>query len=231
MLSIITINRNHEVGVQKTIDSLCQQLDQDYRWIFIDGNSGDKSVAIAKRFARHGDIIISEADTGIYNAMNKGIKFVDTGPVIFINSGDIFYNQNSVLEIKKYWDATLDVLLFGFQVRGADRFPKPTWWRFWSLPTSHQATIYNATILKNSNYDERYRYAADFEHFLRIFQDRLKVLRVRQIAIINEPYGCDNNLRDVLAEYKLALQSNGCSKWWAFLVFRLKTYYLSVKLR
>lgn len=231
MLSIVTINRNNEAGLQKTIDSLSLQLDQEYQWIFIDGNSCDDSLEIAKDFAREADTLVSEGDTGIYNAMNKGIKLVKNDSVIFINSGDVFFDSSSVSSIKKYWNPSLDLLLFGFRIRGIDRFPKPVWWRYWSLPTSHQAIVYNINTLRAINYDEQYRYAADFEHFLRIFQGKPRVMRVQQIAVVNEPYGCDDYLSDVLWEYKLALQSNGCGKFWAWLVFKLKTYYLSIKLR
>ena len=52
MLSIITINRNNEIGLAKTISSLRMQSNQDFEWIFIDGNSTDSSLALANQFAR-----------------------------------------------------------------------------------------------------------------------------------------------------------------------------------
>ena len=79
-LSIITINRNNENGLRKTITSVLNQSWSDFEYIIVDGASTDNSVDVIKN-----DIssvseglnsriqFISEADTGVFNAMNKGI--------------------------------------------------------------------------------------------------------------------------------------------------------------
>lgn len=82
-LSIITINRNNAPGLRKTIESVFAQTYKDFEYIVIDGASTDDSVDIIKDYSRRfeiGDLRlenfkwISEPDTGIYNAMNKGIE-------------------------------------------------------------------------------------------------------------------------------------------------------------
>ena len=96
MLSIITINRNNEIGLEKTISSLRMQSNQDFEWIFIDGNSTDLSLALANQFTRVRDRLVSEPDGGIYNAMNKGAMLARGECILFLNSGDIFANENCV---------------------------------------------------------------------------------------------------------------------------------------
>jgi len=91
-LSIITINYNNASGLQKTMESVFTQTSQVFEYIVIDGNSTDESVQTIQRF--NGSTIqqfqwLSEPDTGIYNAMNKGIRMAKGEYLQFLNSGDI----------------------------------------------------------------------------------------------------------------------------------------------
>lgn len=229
MLSIITINFNNAAGLKKTIDSLKPMRDSGFQWVFIDGGSTDESMQLANNFARTGDVIISESDSGIYNAMNKGIGYVTGSQILFLNSGDELHAS-----IISYQEMKLksedDLHLFGFQIRGKTRLPRSNSWRFWSMPTSHQAIIYSAKLLQKHPYDESYRYAADFEHYLRINKSQLRIAKSMKPLIVNEPYGSDQNLAVVLDEYRRALINNGYPKLWAQFVFWLKSRYLKIAL-
>lgn len=103
LLSIITINRNNAQGLKKTIESVVTQTEIDFgdvEYIIIDGNSTDGSKDIIKEFAgnpEYKDKItywVSEPDTGIYNAMNKGIKKATGDYCLFLNSGDYLVENN-----------------------------------------------------------------------------------------------------------------------------------------
>ncbi len=88
-LSIITINRNNAAGLRKTMESVFSQIYRDFEYIVVDGASDDGSVEVVKEFEQKinpslqgGDGVgfftwISEPDTGIYNAMNKGIEIAE----------------------------------------------------------------------------------------------------------------------------------------------------------
>ena len=179
MLSIITINCNHESGLANTIASLAAQTEQAFQWVFIDGLSSDRSLELAKSFARSGDIVVSEKDYGIYNAMNKGAHLSTGDAVLFLNSGDVFADGQAVANIQSHWNAGVDLLLYGFDVRNRVRMPKPLWWRFWNIPTSHQAIVYRRDWLSpNLRFNESYRFLADYEHFLRLPIDRLNISRI-----------------------------------------------------
>lgn len=72
-LSIITINRNNAAGLRRTIESVVSQTYTDFEYIIIDGASTDGSVEVIKEYSDKITYWVSEPDTGIYNAMNKGI--------------------------------------------------------------------------------------------------------------------------------------------------------------
>jgi glycosyltransferase involved in cell wall biosynthesis len=231
MLSIITINKNNASGLKKTLDSLQIQTLQNFQWIFVDGISSDLSHSLANKFQREGDVLISETDSGIYNAMNKGADYASGDKILFLNSGDALISSTALELVSKEWSDDLDIILFGFSVRGQHRMPHNNWWRYWSIPTSHQAIIYRADLLTCQKFDESYKYAADFEHYLRVNMEPLKIKRVSEIFVLNEPYGSDRHLEKVLIEYRQALIKNGAPKVWANLVFFLKLHYLKFALK
>jgi hypothetical protein len=124
-----------------------------------------------------------------------------------------------------------DLALFGFEIRNTQRKPRANGWRFWSMPTSHQAIVYSSALLKQNPFDESYRFAADFEHYLRINRTHLSIYSDDRALIVNEPYGSDAHLPVLLSEYRHALIKNGYPKLWAHFVYWLKTYYLKWALR
>lgn len=87
-LSIITINYNNRSGLQKTRDSVIVQSFRDFEWIVIDGGSTDGSKELIEQNPEHLSYWVSEPDTGIYNAMNKGIRQAHGEYLLFLNSGD-----------------------------------------------------------------------------------------------------------------------------------------------
>ena len=230
MLSIVTINKDNRVGLQKTIDSLRSLGEHDYQWVCIDSVSTDGSVELANQFMTQDDVVISEKDTGIYNAMNKGISLAKGDYVLFLNSGDTLSPQIKSLDFMKVVTGQ-DLALFGFEIRNAQRKPRSNGWRFWSMPTSHQAIVYSSALLKQNPFDESYRFAADFEHYLRINRNQLAIHWDDRALIVNEPYGSDAHLPVLLGEYRHALIKNGYPKLWAHFVYWLKTYYLKWALR
>ena len=87
-LSIITVNLNNRIGLERTINSVVSQTFKDFEWIVIDGGSTDGSKELITQYANHFAYWVSEPDKGIYNAMNKGIKVAKGEYLLFLNSGD-----------------------------------------------------------------------------------------------------------------------------------------------
>lgn len=91
LFSIITINYNNKVGLEKTLKSVMQQDLSDYEYIVIDGGSTDGSAEIVGQHAGKISYWVSEPDAGIYDAMNKGVKAAKGEYLVFLNSGDWFF--------------------------------------------------------------------------------------------------------------------------------------------
>ena len=89
-LSIITINYNNAEGLRKTMESVLAQTYTEIEYIIVDGASTDGSVDVIRELATRPTIKwVSEKDTGIYNAMNKGIRMATGEYIQILNSGDI----------------------------------------------------------------------------------------------------------------------------------------------
>ena len=90
--SIITVVKNDVKNLEKTIKSIIKLREfSKVEYIVVDGKSNDGTINIINKYRKDIDKHISEMDSGIYDAMNKGIK-MSTGDIIGIcNSGDIIY--------------------------------------------------------------------------------------------------------------------------------------------
>ena len=104
-LSIITINYNNLSGLIKTVTSVLNQKSNDFEYIIIDGGSedgsGDYIKSIDSSEKQFTFKYLSEADSGIYNAMNKGIKMAKGEYVHFLNSGDWLVDDEVVVNMLK----------------------------------------------------------------------------------------------------------------------------------
>jgi glycosyltransferase involved in cell wall biosynthesis len=95
-LSIITINLNNSDGLKRTIESVINQSFRGYEFLVVDGGSTDGSNEIISQYSDKISWSVSESDTGIYNAMNKGILRAKGEYCLFLNSGD-WLADNEVL--------------------------------------------------------------------------------------------------------------------------------------
>ena len=107
-LNIITINRNNAEGLRKTMESVFSQTCKEFEYIVIDGASTDGSVEVIKDYVNQLEIgdwrlenfrWISEPDSGIYEAMNKGLKMAHGEYALMLNSGDYLVDEYVVEKI------------------------------------------------------------------------------------------------------------------------------------
>lgn len=98
-LSLVTITYNAAKTIQQCIDSVARQTYKNVEYIIIDGNSSDGTPDIIRQNMAHIHYFKSEADDGIYDAMNKGIM-KSTGAILgLLNADDYFANDNVLSEI------------------------------------------------------------------------------------------------------------------------------------
>ncbi len=93
-ISVITVVFNDVSHIRETMDSFFSQTWQEKEYIVIDGGSTDGTVEIIKEYADRLAYWCSEIDAGIYDAMNKGIEHATGDWINFLNSGDLFADNN-----------------------------------------------------------------------------------------------------------------------------------------
>ena len=98
-LSIITIVYNNVQDIERTLKSIIGQTYPDIEYIVIDGASTDGTLDIIKKYENRIAKLISEKDDGIYDAMNKGLAVATGDYVLFMNSGDEIYTNNTVANV------------------------------------------------------------------------------------------------------------------------------------
>ena len=162
LISIITITFNDLDGLKKTIDSIDKNYNSlitNINHIIIDGNSTDGTkMFLGNNLTERSinTIIISEPDSGIYDAMNKGVLNSSSDFVLFINSGDIvlpFFFSTEINQYLKsiYADSKCAGLALGclYNFNGIRIKIKPRVVNKYSpkMPSLHQAIIYKKSIL------------------------------------------------------------------------------------
>ena len=94
IITIITVTKNCETTIEDTLNSIEKIKSENIEYIIIDGLSTDKTLKIIRSKIRIIDKLISESDTGIYNAMNKGINISKGDYIVFLNGDDLFKTEN-----------------------------------------------------------------------------------------------------------------------------------------
>lgn len=160
--SIIVVTYNNAEGLHRTLESI-RLLDYSKKEIIvIDGGSQDNTTEVVHEYDNIITTFVSEKDNGVYNAMNKGIKYVTADYVVFMNAGD-FFSDSDVLTLVNEYEA--DIILGGEIYDGTVRNVKPqmTLYDILSIGINHQAVYYRQDILKKYGFDESYRISADLK--------------------------------------------------------------------
>lgn len=170
LISVVTINFNNASGLKETIKSVISQSFNDFEYIVVDGGSTDGSKQIIEQYADKISYWVSEKDDGIYNAMNKGAKAANGDYIAFLNSGDVYAN-NEVLKNVAAQNLIGDVCVgdLEFSTGGILRAPKAeevTMSFFMNGSLSHPSSFTRRELLMKHPFNEKFRISADMEFFM-----------------------------------------------------------------
>lgn len=175
--SIITVTYNSGTTVEQTIKSVLAQTYSNFEYILIDGASSDNTVDIIKKYAEADNRIryISEPDEGIYDAMNKGIEMA-SGDVIAILNSDDYYESDALEKVRSVIPDGKDFVVYGM-VRFVDGDAENSilFRNHNTLPLymiMHPACFVSKAIYGKYRYDTSYRAAADYDLFLKLYNDK-----------------------------------------------------------
>jgi glycosyltransferase involved in cell wall biosynthesis len=174
-ISIITVVKNDERFIEKTVKSIINQhLPIEY--IVVDGNSTDATFEIIKKYQNKIDLIISEKDDGLYDAMNKGIKNA-TGDIIgTCNSGDVILENKLQIVLKEFETKKVDFVFAtvkrhytGGTIIKSGFNKKKINYNF-DFATCHSTGFYikNSVQKEIGTYDTSFKCSADYDLFYRL---------------------------------------------------------------
>ena len=191
-ITIITVNLNNKNGLTKTIESVLSQSFRNFQYVIIDGCSTDGSVDVIQKAAeRFPNLVwISEPDTGVFNAMNKGIRLAQGEYLLFLNSGDFLVDED-VLDKVFSFGYSSDILLgVAWVTKQGDiiwkAHPKKDYTLndFYHGSLAHQAAFIKKDLFDRFGlYREDLRLMGDWEFFLRTVIINRCTLSPMEIAI------------------------------------------------
>jgi glycosyltransferase involved in cell wall biosynthesis len=178
-ISIITVCFNSEKTIEKTIQSVIAQTYPNIEYIIIDGASKDNTLDIIKKYESQIYRWISEPDSGLYDAMNKGIALATGNVIGILNSDDVLNDANVLEKIAKFHqkhtiDASVSNIVQtnddgkGIRLYSAKNW-KPEKLKIGFMP-AHPAIFFKRDLFANySNYQLDFKIGADYELITRFF--------------------------------------------------------------
>ena len=118
-ISVVTVVFNGREEIAKTIKSVALQDYRNIQHIIVDGGSTDGTQVVIGECANKTVVYVSEPDWGIYDAMNKGVALATGDFLLFMNCGDVFFDNNSVSSAMRFIEKKDGLILLGSWLRQA----------------------------------------------------------------------------------------------------------------
>ena len=190
--TIITCTYQAENELERTLRSVLEQTYKDVEHLIVDGASTDATLRLAQTYATesqaqnngHQVMLTSEPDKGLYDAMNKGLRHATGDYVLFLNAGDTFPSESTLIQVAACAEGAnvLPGVLYGDTdiVDNEGRFvrhrrlspPKKLSWKSFmqGMVVCHQAFYARADLAKKVPYQLKYRYSADVDWCIRVMK-------------------------------------------------------------
>ena len=176
LVSIVTVCFDAARQLPATLRSYREQGPGPWEWVVVDGASRDGSAEWLA--AQRPDVFVSEPDRGIYDAMNKALRLARGEWVFFLNAGDAFADATTLVDLLPLLRASDgvdllygDVLYVGERGERRRRFHWVSRGRLLFGDLCHQAVFARRSLFQRFGpFDDRLRYNADFDWFVRVFR-------------------------------------------------------------
>jgi glycosyltransferase involved in cell wall biosynthesis len=167
-VSVVTVVRDDSEGLERTIESVAAQSFRNFEYIVVDGASTDGTLDVIRRRESEIDAWVSEPDSGIYSAMNKGVRLASGDYILFMNAGDRFYAPEALERMfepepsaELVWgDCVIEKAGGGEEYDCAKDVLKRL---HRQMTVSHQSLFTRRAALLSRPYDESLRIAADYD--------------------------------------------------------------------
>jgi len=201
-IAVVTINYNRLEDLHKTFVSVMSQTYPHIEYIIIDGGSQDGSLKFLQDNDHQITYWVSEPDGGIYDAMNKGAAVTTGDWIIYMNSGDTFFAEDTLAQVVPYLDASTDVVYGGvesilvdsYQTRVFQKTPLSLSELWREMPTCHQSIFVRRTLQIAFPFDTSFVWCADHDLLSRLY---INNYRFKEIPIIVSKFDAAGGHRDI----------------------------------
>ena len=177
-VTVVTAVLNDAGHIEQTILSVISQTDIEIEYIIVDGGSKDGTLELIGKYKDKISLLISEPDRGVYDAMNKGIKYSTGDFVYFLNSGDVLLNPSILSKIKLEELKERNAIIYGNVVVAYGNIealekPRPFFnskMKFKGIGICHQSMFFPGELIRNEKYDLSYNIAADYDLAYRLWR-------------------------------------------------------------
>tara|TARA_B100000900_G_scaffold416215_1_gene450135 strand:- start:16692 stop:17489 length:798 start_codon:yes stop_codon:yes gene_type:complete len=224
--SIIVVSLNTKKLFLKTINSILKQNCKNFEIIVIDGGSIDGTQKIIFKNKKYFSKYLIEKDKGIYHAMNKGIKRSSGRWIIFMNSGDIFYNKNVLKKLMSQDMDSFDIV-FGDTVICTKELNYLVYSRSFDsntylMPFCHQSVFVNSVLLKKRNFSLKYKFSSDFNFFYNCYLCKKKFKKLDLIISKVKSAGLSDKNRQKVFNENLMIIGKKNNKDLKFMLYLIK---------
>lgn len=186
--SIVTVVWNNVSTIERTIKSVLDQKFTNFEYIIVDGESNDGTLGVIRKYQNDSRLkLISEKDSGIYDAMNKGIMIAKGNFIHLLNSDD-FYSSDKILSIyyehiKKNKIDNSSIVYAKMNLFHNNNFlkvmkPSKSYLNK-NMRMNHPTWFVPKSIYKRiGNYNTKYKIAADFDFALRCLKNNCKFSKI-----------------------------------------------------
>jgi glycosyltransferase involved in cell wall biosynthesis len=182
-VSVITAVKNGAATLADNLASVRRQRYSDIEHIIVDGRSTDDTLHIVREHGPHVATVVSEADSGPYEAFNRGLRLTSGGVIAFLNADDMYETDEVIGDVVRAIEPTDVDVLFGdvLLVRAHDVRTVTRYYRSGAVSRArlargimpaHPATFVKRAVYERfGDFDPSYRIAGDFEWTVRVFAD------------------------------------------------------------
>lgn len=187
--SIITATKNSAATVGDALESLGAQTEKSVEHIIVDAVSDDTTLAVCRSKAVSNQVIRSEMDTGIYDALNKGIDAANGDYVGFLHSDDVFAHPRVLEIVRQAFEDTDADLVYGDlryvsskdlnltrRIWVSGSFTKASLFLGWMPP--HPTVFMRKQLIKDEKFNPAFRISGDYDQLIRVLRRNLKVTYV-----------------------------------------------------
>ena len=195
-VTVVTAVLNDAGHIEQTILSVISQTDIEIEYIIVDGGSKDGTLELIGKYKDKISLLISEPDRGVYDAMNKGIKYSTGDFVYFLNSGDVLLNPSILSKIKLEELKERNAIIYGNVIVAYGNIealekPRPFFnskMKFKGIGICHQSMFFPGKLIRNEKYDLSYNIAADYDLAYRLWR-KGTVFLYKDITIAKYDWG------------------------------------------